>query len=113
MWEWISRNWIERAAKLVESVCFPVNIRPAIEPVFRFAGQPGNRANCPACGGRVEAAFLRCPECGFQLKINCPECGKIVETDRVNCPFCKIALRPRPIPGRSLVHPGRGAETRG
>ncbi len=113
MWEWISRNWMERAAKLVESVCFPVNIRPAIEPVFRSASQPGNRAHCPVCGGRVEAAFLRCPECGFQLKMNCPECGKIVETDRACCPFCRIALRPRPIPGRSLVRDGRGAEKRG
>ena len=47
---------------------------------------------CPECKAPVEAAFLRCPECGTRLKRNCPECGKIVKTRWQVCPYCEARL---------------------
>lgn len=48
---------------------------------------------CPQCKAPVEAAFLRCPECGYQLKRNCPDCGKIVKTRWQVCPYCEASLQ--------------------
>jgi RNA polymerase subunit RPABC4/transcription elongation factor Spt4 len=52
-----------------------------------------NRRVCPRCSARVEAAYLRCPECGQALKDYCPGCGRIVEHDRKTCPHCKEQLQ--------------------
>jgi len=48
---------------------------------------------CPQCKAPIESAFLRCPECGVQLKRNCPECGKIVKTRWHICPYCEADLK--------------------
>jgi uncharacterized protein with PIN domain len=33
--------------------------------------------------------YLRCPECGFSLKIHCPHCSRIVDNGWQFCPHCK------------------------
>jgi len=47
---------------------------------------------CPQCKMPVEEAYLRCPECHFQLKTNCPSCAKIVKTSWDICPYCEGQL---------------------
>ncbi len=71
--------------------------------IYRLARRPANRGTglysgfraekCPNCSAPVEAAYLRCPECGHQLKRNCPECGKIVKTHWKVCPYCESDLQ--------------------
>ncbi len=50
------------------------------------------RHACPACGGPVEDAYFRCPECGHALKAHCPACSRVVETKWTFCPFCSTEL---------------------
>ena len=49
--------------------------------------------HCPQCAGPVQEAFIRCPECGYQLKRNCPACSKIVKTEWNMCPYCEMDLK--------------------
>lgn len=49
---------------------------------------------CSECQSPVEAVYLRCPECGQELKTHCPRCHHIVDSKRQCCPHCKEALHP-------------------
>ncbi len=49
---------------------------------------------CPGCDATVEEAYLRCPECGQELKIHCPGCYRIVENSWRTCPYCTVPLKP-------------------
>jgi len=43
---------------------------------------------CPNCHTPIEATYIRCPECHYQLKTNCPSCGKVIKTTWDICPYC-------------------------
>ncbi|MFP7755883.1 double zinc ribbon domain-containing protein [Thermodesulfobacteriota bacterium B35] len=47
------------------------------------------QSHCPACGGRVEEVFLRCPFCGTTLRRHCNGCNRIIKADYRFCPFCR------------------------
>lgn len=47
---------------------------------------------CPCCNNPVEDVYLRCPDCGHELKSHCPHCSHIVENSWQCCPHCKEAL---------------------
>ena len=47
---------------------------------------------CPACSARVEADYVRCPQCGQELKNLCPACGQPVEHTWKVCPRCGSPL---------------------
>lgn len=47
---------------------------------------------CPGCNNPVEPVYLRCPECGRELKSHCPGCHHIVDKSWQFCPHCKQAL---------------------
>lgn len=60
--------------------------------IVRLASRSGSKSQasrCPSCGGVVEDAFLRCPECGHRLKQNCQACGKVIKTSWDICPYCE------------------------
>lgn len=50
-------------------------------------------AVCPQCKIPVEDAYLRCPECHYQLKLNCPTCAKVVKASWDICPYCEGQLK--------------------
>ena len=56
-------------------------------------GHTREKRQCPQCGGTVEDAYLRCPECGHGLKSHCPRCNRIVETSWQFCPHCRASLQ--------------------
>ncbi len=89
--------WI---AFLVGAVYFGIH---AFSAVRRSVIREGR---CGACRSQVEAAYLRCPECGYQLKKNCPTCRHIVKTSWSICPYCEADLAARPEP----PSPGGGVE---
>lgn len=55
---------------------------------------------CGACRAKVEAVFIRCPECGYRLKHNCPTCGHIIKTSWFLCPYCEAELTSDPAAAR-------------
>ncbi len=62
--------------------------------IRRFAFR-SPRLKCPACGGWVEAAFLRCPHCGAGLKRHCRKCSGIIEAGWRFCPACEEEIDPQ------------------
>jgi len=50
-----------------------------------------SQPQCPACGGKVEEVFLRCPFCGTTLKRHCIGCNRIIGAGFRFCPFCRSA----------------------
>jgi len=69
-------------------------IKNSQQPAVRNGSYATYQAGaCPQCKAPVEAAFLRCPECGYRLKKNCPECGKIIKTSWQICPYCEAELQ--------------------
>lgn len=48
---------------------------------------------CSGCHCPVEAVYLRCPECGQELKSHCPGCSHIVDSSWQFCPHCKESLQ--------------------
>lgn len=48
---------------------------------------------CHSCNGRIDHAFMRCPNCGTELKSHCPKCSKIVENTWAFCPACSTTLK--------------------
>lgn len=63
------------------------------EPIRSGSYSTYRADDCPKCNAPVEAAFLRCPECGHKLKHNCPGCGKIVKTHWQVCAYCEMDLK--------------------
>ncbi|MFX1453376.1 MAG: zinc ribbon domain-containing protein, partial [Promethearchaeota archaeon] len=56
------------------------------------AAAPGE--GCGRCGSAIDAKFLYCPYCSFQLKrLTCPACNKDVRADYKLCPYCGIQLK--------------------
>jgi len=99
MWELCTKICWERAAALVDGM----GLTGACLSGFLALGSQSKNdesAHCPACGEKVESAFLRCPGCGFQLQRNCPGCGKIVKTNWDSCPHCETDFHPRSMSGR-------------
>ncbi|MDA8164792.1 MAG: zinc ribbon domain-containing protein [Desulfobacteraceae bacterium] len=60
--------------------------------LFRRKGFGGPAPACPACGGVVDPAFLRCPHCAAALKSHCPACSRIVESTWKYCPACRAEV---------------------
>jgi predicted amidophosphoribosyltransferase len=55
--------------------------------------QKKQQLRCSGCNSLVEAVYLRCPECGQELKSHCPGCSHIVENSWQFCPYCKETLQ--------------------
>ena len=44
---------------------------------------------CPSCRNPVQEVYMRCPDCGQELKSHCPGCNRIVDNSWQCCPYCK------------------------
>lgn len=69
-----------------------------------------NRAQCPACRGRVPDGAMRCQHCGFEPgkavpaqtpgtsdKKKCPFCAELIQREAIKCRFCGSDLTQTPI----------------
>jgi RNA polymerase subunit RPABC4/transcription elongation factor Spt4 len=48
------------------------------------------RRVCPGCRRRVEADFVVCPHCHYQLRLRCTGCGRLLNPNWDVCPYCGL-----------------------
>ncbi len=48
------------------------------------------RRVCPGCRRRVEADFIVCPHCHYQLRLRCTSCGRLLNPNWDVCPYCGL-----------------------
>jgi RNA polymerase subunit RPABC4/transcription elongation factor Spt4 len=48
------------------------------------------RRICPGCRRRVEADYLLCPDCHYQLRLRCAGCDRLLNPSWDVCPYCGV-----------------------
>jgi RNA polymerase subunit RPABC4/transcription elongation factor Spt4 len=48
------------------------------------------RRICPGCQRRIEADYLLCPDCHYQLRLRCPSCDRLLNPSWDICPYCGV-----------------------
>jgi RNA polymerase subunit RPABC4/transcription elongation factor Spt4 len=48
------------------------------------------RRICPGCQRRIEADYLLCPDCHYQLRLRCSSCDRLLNPSWDICPYCGV-----------------------
>ncbi|HYH00915.1 MAG TPA: ATPase, T2SS/T4P/T4SS family [Terriglobales bacterium] len=59
-----------------------------VEEVLRVVQVELDCSRCPGCGCGIEAEFVVCPSCSYELKRTCHSCRQELKLEWKTCPYC-------------------------